>query len=135
MAEQRQRIHRTRYKLGQIGSDERDRDIVQENLRGRAGIVASKEASKLLVVARFDRDGIAWHHLAPHLIVKVVAKANGKTLNVKTTPRRMHEQAGAWSWLVHEFDVPAGVRDVELSVEAVHPANVTMGMEVWHCDI
>ena len=100
-------------------SDERDRDIVQENLRGRAGIVSSKEPTKLLVVARFDRDGVAWHHLAPQLIVKIAATADGQTLKVKTTPHHMHEQAGAWSWLVHEFDVPAGVDDVELSIDAV----------------
>src|SRR6185312_11519124 len=87
-------------------SDERDRDIIRQTLDATVAVSASKNPSKLLVITRFDREGIAWHHLAPHLITPITATASGKPLPVQTIPRRMHNQAGAWSWVLHEFDVP-----------------------------
>jgi hypothetical protein len=120
--------------VGPDRSDERDRDIVQEKLAGSAVLAQRETASKLLVIARFDRDGIAWHHLAPFLITHVTATAGGEALKAKTTPRKMHEQAGGWSWILHEFDVPPGAGEIALSVDATHPKSVTVTPEVWHSD-
>jgi hypothetical protein len=118
--------------VGPDRSDERDRDIVHETFSAAASLDARKQPSKLFVITRFERDGIAWHHLAPFLINHVTATANGETLNVKTTPRKMHEQAGGWSWILHEFDVPPGVSEIALAVDSVHPKTVALTMEVWH---
>jgi hypothetical protein len=120
--------------VGPERSDERDRDIVEEKLGAVAVIEPRDRVSKLLVTTRFERDGIAWHHLAPYLITHVMATAGDKPLSVKTTPRKMHEQAGAWSWVLHEFDVPAGTGEVSVAVKAVHPKSVAVSVEVWHSD-
>jgi hypothetical protein len=118
--------------VGPDRSDERDRDIVEEKFATNLALDARQAESKLFVILRFDRDGIAWHHLAPFLIMHVTAIANGQSLKVKTTPHKMHEQAGGWSWILHEFDVPPGVSGVALSVDAVHPKTMVITMEVWH---
>ena len=34
--------------------------------------------------------------------------------------------------MLHEFDVPAGVGEVALAVDAAHPKTVAVTMEVWH---
>jgi hypothetical protein len=115
-------------------SDERDRDAVQENLRGVVSLSATKLPSKLIVVTQFERDGIAWHHLAPFEIVRIAARNGDKILNAKVTPRRMHEEAGAWSWVVYEFDVPPGCEQVNLDVDACHPKTVALKFNVWHSD-
>jgi hypothetical protein len=120
--------------VGPDRSDERDRDIVEEKLTASATFEKRPSASKMFVITRFDRAGIAWHHLAPFLIVTVKASAAGTTLKRKTTPRKMHEQAGGWSWILHEFDVPADVDEVALTAEVVHPRTVSVTMEVWHGD-
>jgi hypothetical protein len=117
--------------VGPDRSDERDRDIVQENFVGAVALDARNSASKLFVIARFDRDGIAWHHLAPFLITHVTATANGEALKVKTTPHKMHEQAGGWSWILHEFEVPPGVSEIALAVDAVHPKTVAIAWDVY----
>ena len=53
---------------------------------------------------------------------------------MKTTPHKMHEQAGGWSWSLHEFDVPPGIGAVSIAVDAVHPKTVALSVEVWHGD-
>jgi hypothetical protein len=116
-------------------SDERDRDAIQETLIGAAAIPSSSSRTKLLVIARFERDGIAWHTLGPHEIVHVTATIDGKTLEPKRTPRRWHEEAGGWSWILHEFDLPAKTSEVLLSVNAARPRTVAMFMDVWHSDV
>ena len=120
--------------IGPDRSDERDRDIVQENSAGTIALEKYDGASKLIVIASFDREGIAWHHLAPFLITQITATAGSETLKAKTTPRKMHEQAGGWSWVLHEFDVPPGTREITLSVDAVHPRTVAVSLEIWHSD-
>ena len=107
-------------------SDERDRDIVQENQAATAILPPAKSASKLLVITRFDRDGVAWHHLAPFEIVHITATADGKPLEAKVNPHRWHEEAGGWSWVLHEFNVPVGVARVDLKIDAVHPKTVAL---------
>jgi hypothetical protein len=117
--------------VGPDRSDERDRDIVQENSSAQIALQARKQPTKLFVITRFDRDGIAWHHLAPFLISHVIATANGETLKLKTTPRKMHEQAGGWSWMLHEFDVPPGLSEVSLAADVVHPKTVAVAWDVY----
>jgi hypothetical protein len=121
--------------VGPERSDERDRDIVREKLSAVVATPVGKSASKLLVIPRTDRDGIAWHHLAPFLIQTVTATAGGKQLTVKTTPTRVHEEAGGWSWMLHEFDVPPGVGEVAITIEMVHPKSVSIATGVWHSDV
>lgn len=119
--------------MGPDRSDERDRDIVSETLKDRVAIPASESASKLMVIVKMDREGIAWHHLAPYLIIRATASGDGKAIKaIRIVPHRMHEQAGAWSWILHEFDLPAGIKDVSLQVDACHPKSVSLSMEVWH---
>jgi hypothetical protein len=124
----------TALQAGPDRTDERDRDIVQEHLPTTAFLDPKKSPSKLLFFTRFDRDGIAWHHLAPFEIIKVTATSNGKPLEMKVTPKRWHEEAGAWSWVLHEFDVPAGVREIALEIKAAHPKTVSLSFEAWHAD-
>ena len=98
-------------------------------------IPTSTSPSKLLFVARFDRDGIAWHHLGPHEIVHVTASIGGEPLKpARMIPNRWHEQAGGWSWILHEFDVQPGAASVALNVEAAHPKSVAVTMDVWNTD-
>jgi hypothetical protein len=120
--------------VGPDRSDERDRDIFRENLEGSIAFPAETSASKLLVITRMDREGIAWHHLAPFEIIHITAMGDHQPLKLKTTPRKMHEQAGGWSWMLHEFDVPPGLGAVELAVDAVHPKSVSLEFDVWHSD-
>lgn len=115
-------------------SDERDRDGVMETRSTAVWFPASSAPSKLLVVSRTDRAGIAWHHLAPFTIIQVAATGQGKPLEVKTTPHTVHEQAGGWSWMLHEFDVPPGCGTVELKVNSCLPKSVDLASEVWHTD-
>lgn len=124
----------TTLQAGPDRTDERDRDIVQEHLTTPAILESKQVPSKLLFYTRFDRDGIAWHHLAPFEIIKVSAKWNGKPLEAKVTPKRWHEEAGAWSWVLHEFDVPAGASEIALAIEAAHSKTVSLTFEAWHAD-
>jgi hypothetical protein len=120
--------------VGPDRSDERDRDGVNEKLHATVALSPAQKGSKLLVISRTEREGIAWHHLAPFTIVKVVANADWKPLEAKTTPKKVHEQAGGWSWMLHEFDLPAGCEKVHLSVDANHPKTVALGFDVWQSD-
>jgi hypothetical protein len=121
--------------VGPERSDERDRDIVAETLTAQLVLPPRENPSKLLVITRFDRDGIAWHHLAPFEIIRITAMASGgEKLNTKVTPRKWHEQAGGWSWVLHEFDLPPGAHQIALVVDAVHPRTVLIAWEVWHSD-
>ena len=113
-------------------SDERDRDIVKETLTADVVLEPLKIASKLLVTTRLDRDGIAWHCLAPFEIIHITAVADGKSLPCKVTPNRWHEEAGGWSWVLHEFDLPPGITGLTLQIDAVHPKTVTLTTAVWH---
>lgn len=122
----------TVLEAGPDRSDERDRDIVEETQHATAALNPAQSASKLLVITRFDRDGVAWHHLAPFEIVHINATAKGKPLESKTNPRRWHEEAGGWSWMLHEFDVPPSVENVALQIDAVHPKTVALTIETWH---
>jgi hypothetical protein len=115
-------------------SDERDRDAVQENLQSMITLPPLKTISKLIVVTTLQRDGIAWHHLAPFEIVHVTAQASNKQLTGKVTPRRMHEEAGAWSWVVYEFDVPPDCQHVDLTVDGCHPKSVALDFEIWQAE-
>jgi hypothetical protein len=124
----------TSLAAGPDRTDERDRDIVQEHLAATALLEPKHSPTKLLFITRFDRDGIAWHHLAPFEIIKVSATSNGKPLEMKVTPKRWHEEAGAWSWVLHEFDLPAGATEIALSIIAAHPETVSLCFEAWHAD-
>lgn len=115
-------------------TDERDRDIIRENLAATVLLSPREQPSKLLIITRFDREGIAWHHLAPFEIVKIVATGSAKPLDGKTNPRRWHEEAGAWSWMLHELDVPAGSREIALAIDASRPKTVSLTIEAWHAD-
>jgi hypothetical protein len=46
----------------------------------------------------------------------------------------MHEEAGAWSWILHEFDVPPGVTEIELSADVTHPKTVAISWDFWQSD-
>lgn len=120
--------------VGPDRSDERDRDIVEETTSDELSLEKRDKPTKLLVIARFDREGIAWHHLAPFTIVTATATSNGKPLEVKTTPHIVHEEAGGWSWILNAFDLPPGTGDVSVAVNSYHPKTVTVSMEVWHAD-
>jgi hypothetical protein len=116
-------------------SDERDRDIVQETLSAEVVLEPLKTASKLLVTTRLDRDGIAWHCLAPFEIIHITALADGKPLSNKVTPNRWHEEAGGWSWVLHEFDLPPGCAGLALQIDTVHPKTVALLTDVWHAEV
>jgi hypothetical protein len=113
-------------------SDERDRDIVRETQTATAILEAMTSPSKLLIITRMDRDGVAWHHLGPYEIIHVTATAAGKPLDAKVTPHRWHEEAGGWSWVLHEFSLPPGVARVELTIDALRPKTVTLTTDAWH---
>jgi hypothetical protein len=113
-------------------SDERDRDIVQETQTATAALPHQDSASRLLIITRFDRDGIAWHHLGPYELIHVSATAGGRPLTSTVNPCRWHEEAGGWSWVVHEFDVPPQAGVVSLKIDAVHPKTVQITTEAWH---
>ncbi len=120
--------------VGPDRSDERDRDIVEEKLETTVPLAPREKPSNLIIATRFERDGIAWHHLAPFTIITAAATVRGESLKVKTTPHKVHEQAGGWSWIVHEFNIPAGVAQVAVTVEATHPKSVALSFDVWHSD-
>lgn len=120
--------------VGPDQSDERDRDAVREKLRATPSFAPAKQPTKLIVVARMVREGIAWHHLAPFEIIHISAKHGDKPLAAKVTPRKMHEEAGAWSWLVYEFDVPAGCDHATVDVDACRPKSVEISFDVWRTE-
>ncbi|HZZ42959.1 MAG TPA: hypothetical protein VFE58_08475 [Tepidisphaeraceae bacterium] len=119
------------FAVGPDRSDERDRDIVHETRSTTLSLPPTDKPSKLLVFARFSREGIAWHHLAPQTILQITAITNGTSLKPQTTPHHYHEEAGAWSWVQYAFDLPPNCSSVDLTSDVYHPKTVAIAYDAY----
>lgn len=110
-------------KIARFSSDKRDLDIVEREFIGKIAIQETGE-SPLIITVRTSRNGVYWHHRALYDLIKI----NAEGMEFKSTPRRWHEQAGAWSWILFESESKVKKGGVEIKLTACLPKSV--GVEI-----
>jgi len=114
-------------------SDPRDRLLEYRRLVGHIDVPAREAESLLLLTVQTSRDGVFWHHRSLQDIISVHASGDGRALDLDMTPRRWHEQAGAWSWMTFQRTLAAASRPARLTldVQCCLPVSVATTWSAW----
>jgi len=115
-------------------ADSRDCNVVLRRFTGTVALPRMQTAGALLLICQTARDGIFWHHHALYDIIIPRLTVNGAVLETSSTPHRWHEEAGGWSWILFDAQVPAGgAGDAELEVSAYLPDGVDVSFVARLC--